>query len=45
VSHQTVSQVLLGLAFSLLMIVRHRTNIERLLRGKESRFDSRRMRS
>ena len=38
--HQTFGELLLGLALSLLIIVRHRANIERLRQGKEHRLGS-----
>lgn len=37
VSHRTPAEVMLGMALALLIIVRHRSNIERLLRGQEHR--------
>jgi glycerol-3-phosphate acyltransferase PlsY len=41
VTRQTLSEVLLGAALALLIIVRHRTNIERLAQGKEHRVGRR----
>ena len=37
VSHRSPAEVMLGTALALLIVVRHRSNIERLLRGEEPR--------
>ena len=37
VGHQTSTEMMLGIALALLILIRHRSNIERLLRGEEHR--------
>ena len=39
-TRQPLSDILLGASLSLLIVVRHRANIERLVQGKEHRFGS-----
>ena len=43
ISHRASSEVLLGMALALLIIVRHRANIERLRQGKEHRVGRKRI--
>ena len=37
-THRTLSEIWLGVALSLMIVIRHRANIERLLQGREHRF-------